>query len=152
MPIVRTYQCEDCFHRIEVTLEAHQWDDPPPPCPACATRPMQQEFKPPGIIGSPRSKAVKMAETIASEDYGVSDFHAEGKEGHAAKHRLKDQPAPISPSTWTANMETIATAAAQGRKTRMEGGDGLDILQRALKSGDQPDLIAESKKRMARIW
>ena len=153
MPIVRTFQCEECFHRVELTLTMEQWDEPPPPCPACATRQMQQEFKPPGLIGSPRSRAVKIAETIASEDYGVADFKAEGKEGHAAKHRLKDQPAPISQSTWTANMETIAAAAAQGRRTRLEsGGDGLDLLKAALKDGSQPDLIEQSKKRMMKVW
>ena len=151
MPIVRTFQCEDCFGRIEITLEAHQWDDPPPTCPHCATRPMQQEFKPPGIIGSPRSKAVKMAETIASEDYGVADFKAEGKEGHAAKHRLKDAKV-TNPSTWGATQEALSIAIAAGRETRRAHGDGLDILQHALKTGAQPDLIEQSKKRAAKIW
>jgi hypothetical protein len=112
---------------------------------------MQQEFKPPGLIGSPRSKAVKMAETIAEQDYGVADFQAEGKEGHAAKHRLKDQPLP-SPSSWGASQEALNIAMAAGRQTRMQGGDGLDILQRALKSGAQPDLIEMSKRRSTKVW
>jgi hypothetical protein len=165
MPIVRTYQCGDCFHRIEVTLTAEQWDDPPPPCPACATRPMQQEFTPPHIGGSTRARAVKLAETIAAEDYGVADMNIEGKEGVPNKVRYKDiNPATQLTSGWgkvpgmpggktiTVDSALMATAMAAGKQTRAQGGDGLDILQQALKSGAQPDLIEQSKKHMMRVY
>jgi hypothetical protein len=47
----------------------------------------------------------------------------------------------------------MTTAMRSGRANRVaNGGDGLDILQRALKSGDQPDLIEVSKRRAAKIW
>lgn len=160
MPIVRTYQCGDCFHRITVTLDGSEWDAPPPDCPACAerdARPMQQEFKPLNIGGSNLAKARKLAEKIAEEDYGVADFKAEGKEGHAAKVRYKDVTPAQLPSSWGHTAAGIpldlGAAMASGREVRTKhGGSGLDILQRALKDGSQPDLIEVSKRNMARIY
>jgi hypothetical protein len=48
----------------------------------------------------------------------------------------------------------LQTAVAAGRRTRMESGgiDGLDVLQKALKSGEQPDLIAVSKARSIKVY
>ena len=157
MPIRRTYQCGDCFHRLEVVLEIGQADDPPPGCPLCAQRAMDQQFVPiavRGVQATHRDNARKIAETIAAEDYGVADMTTRGA-GVAIKHRLKDQGTPAQQqqvASWTADMSNINTAIASGRKTRAEGGDGLDILQRALKSGAQPDLIEVSKRNMARIY
>jgi hypothetical protein len=138
-------------------------------CPACAereaTKPMAQEFKPVAIGGSTRARAVKLAETIAAEDYGVADIHVEGREGVRNKVRYKDvTPSTVLQSGWgsvpgmgggktiTVDSALMATAMAAGRATRAAGGDGLDILQGALKSGAQPDLIEQSKKHMARVW
>ena len=151
MPIVRTYQCVECFHRMEITLDGNQWDDAPPDCPACARRVMAQEFKPINIGGSTRARAVKLAETIAAEDYHVADMNVEGREGGTPKVRFKDQ-TPQTSSTWGAAGAALEQAMAAGRQTRLQHGSGLDILQRALKSGDQPDLIEQSKKRMMRIY
>jgi hypothetical protein len=149
---------------MEVTLASEQWDDPPPGCPACEAREMNQEFKPVAIGGSTRSKAVKLAETIAAEDYGVADMNLEGYQGVASKHRLKDIKADtVLAGSWgsvpgavgksvTIDSALMATAMAAGKQTRQEGGDGLDILQGALKSGAQPDLIEQSKKRMMRVY
>ena len=68
MPIVRTYVCEDCFHRMEVTLEGSQWNAEPPQCPRCnEVNQMRQEFKPVAIGGSNIGKATKNAETIAQQ-------------------------------------------------------------------------------------
>lgn len=159
MPIVRTFQCGDCFHRLEVTLSADEWDAPPPECPACAQRdakPMQQEFKPVAIGGSHRARAVALAEKIAAEDYHVADMQVEGKEGGRPKVRYKDISPTVMPSSWgqTAAGITVdmATAMANGREIRQKHGDGLDVLQSALKSGAQPDLIEVSKRNMARIY
>lgn len=151
MPIVRTYQCGDCFHRVELTLEASQWDDPPPDCPACAVREMDQEFKPVAIGGSHRARAISMAEKIAAEDYGVADMKL-NKGGEPPKVRYKDQGNPAQASTWGIGGDVLTNAMRIGRQTRMQHGDGLDVLQNALKSGAQPDLIELSKKRAARIW
>jgi putative FmdB family regulatory protein len=150
MPIVRTYQCGDCFHRIEVMLDGSRWDEPPPDCPACAARQMDQQFKPPAIGGSNRAKAIALAETIASEDYGVADMKLD-KEG-PNKVRYKDEGTPAQASTWGVGSEILTSAMRIGRQTRQQYGDGLDVLKSALKSGAQPDLIEMSKKRAARIW
>jgi hypothetical protein len=165
MPIVRTYQCGDCFHRVEVTLTAEQWDAPPPPCPACEQREMNQEFRPVAIGGSLKARAIKLAETIAAEDYGVADMKIEGRQGEKNKVRYKDvTPSTVLQSGWghapgvpggntiTVDGAMMATAIAAGKATRQQGGDGLDILQGALKSGAQPDLIEVSKKRAMKVW
>lgn len=153
MPIVRTYQCGECFHRMEVTLRGDQWDEEPPDCPACAARRMNQEFKPPAIGGSTYARAVKVAETIAAEDYGVADMKIEGYHGVPNKVRYKDQPNPAQRSTWGAGEQALQMALRSGREVRTKhGGDGLDILQANLKSGAQPDLIEVSKKNMMRIY
>ena len=152
MPIVRTYACPECNNFIEVTLNADQWEAPPPSCPVCDAHEMQQEFRPVAIGGSLRSKASKIAEDIIEKDYNVADFKAEGKEGHSAKVRYKDQTPADMKSTWTAATSTIEAAIATGRETRLKYGSGLDVLQHALKTGQQPDLLAESKKRMIKVW
>ena len=162
MPITRTYQCGECFHRIEVVLPFDQWDAPPPNCPRCVAwdldHRMQQEFKPiavKGVEAGHRANAQKLAETIAHEDYGVDDFHAEARQGGTPKVRYKDQGTPLQQqqvSSWGANGEMLAKAMQAGREVRKQGGDGLDILQGALKSGAQPDLIEQSKKRMMRVY
>lgn len=152
MPIVRTYACAECNHMMEVVLSADQWDAEPPECPACSAREMRQEFKPVAIGGSTRAKAVALAEDIAEKDYGVADMKSRG-EGESMKVRYKDQTNTLPASTWTgAASAALSEAIATGRETRLKYGNGLDVLQSALKSGAQPDLIAESKKRAVRVW
>lgn len=158
MPIVRTYMCPDCGHSLEVTLRADQWQEPPPECPVCADHPgiqnrMQQEFQPVAIGGSVRARAVKLAEDIAEKDYGVADFKAEGRQGGTANPRYKDAKI-ANPSNWTAitGNAQMAQAMALGRENRQRHGDGLDVLQQALKTGDQPDLIELSKRRSMKVW
>lgn len=154
MPIVRTYGCEVCGHFTDVTLTLEQADDPPPECPYCARRPMQQEFKPVAIGGSVAGKAHKLAETIAAEDYGVANMQRDLRAGSTPTVRYKDQGNPMQASTWGAAGAMMEKAVAIGRQTRMENGgySGLDTLQSMLKSGEQPDLIEVSKKRAMRVW
>ena len=152
MPITRTYACPECNHFMTVVLAAEQWDDPPPSCEACDARETQQIFKPPAIGGSARSRAAAIAEDIAAKDYNVANLHAGRREGDVAKISYKEPGAGAQASTWGMGADVLQNAMAIGRQTRLQHGNGLDILQGALKSGDQPDLIAESKKRSARIW
>lgn len=139
---------------MEVTLRSDQWQEEAPVCPACEAHKMGQEFRPVAIGGSVRAKAVKLAETIATEDYHVADFKAEGRQGGgAANVRYKDSSSP--PSNWmNINGGAMAQQAiAAGRNTRARyGGDGLDVLQTNLRDGTQPDLIEVSKKRSIRVW
>lgn len=148
--ILRTYGCADCNHMMTVELRSDQWDAEPPECPMCANR-THQEFSPPGIGGSPRSKAVAMALDIAEKDYGVADIQADGKPGGVPKTRYRDT-TPANASSWGMSSDVVSTAIALGRETRLKHGSGLDVLHAGLKSGDQPDLIALSKRRSARVW
>jgi hypothetical protein len=151
MPIVRTYQCEQCFNRIELTLAAEDWDAPAPECPACA-RQLQQQFKPVAIGGSVAGKAHAIAEDIASNDYHVADMQREHRPQGTPTVRYKDaSSAPATAPTWGATSETLSQAIAAGRETRLNYGSGLDVLQANLKSGREPDLIELSKRRSIRV-
>jgi endogenous inhibitor of DNA gyrase (YacG/DUF329 family) len=159
MPIRRTFACPDCGHFLEVELSLEEYDALPPECPNCQADDMQQEFKPFAIGGSARAKAVKLAEDIMEKDYGVADAKVEGKEGGTPTVRYKDVTidqarqamATAAPSTWTAGNETLQTAMAYGRQTRLKHGSGLDVLQHNLKNGSEPDLIEISKRRAIRV-
>ena len=155
MPIMRTYMCGDCGHTLDVTLSAEQWNAQPPDCPRCLERgewnTTHQEFKPPAIGGSIRSRAIKLAEDIAEKDYGVADFKSDGREGGRPKVRYKDASA-VPPSSWALPNESLAQAVALGRESRLRYGSGLDVLHSTLKDGTQPDLIELSKRRSMRVW
>lgn len=153
MPVVRTYGCADCGHFIEVTLTMEQVDDPPPDCPYCANRAMQQEFKAPGIVNhSARSRATALAEDIMQKDYGVADFQRARQLGDRPSVRYSDQSNTMQRSTWGQAHAALEQAVAIGRQTRLKHGSGLDVLQSALKTGAQPDLIEASKRRAIRVW
>lgn len=156
MPIVRTYGCGDCGHFIEITLTMEQVDEPAPECPYCAAQ-TQQEFKPFAIGGSTVGKAVKLAETIAAEDYGVADMQHDTRHGGVPKVRYKDQGNTLQQqqtSSWGAPGAALETAISLGRQTRMANGgfSGVDALQKMLKDGTQPDLIEMSKRRSMKVW
>lgn len=159
MPIRRTYACPDCGHFVEVELSMDQYDAPAPECPNCEAFEMQQEFKAPAIVGSPRAKAVKLAEDIMEKDYGVADAKVEGKEGGTPKVRYKDVTVDqaraamqtAAPSNWTTDQSVLQTAMAYGRNTRLKHGSGLDVLQHNIKHGHEPDLIEISKRRAIRV-
>jgi hypothetical protein len=151
MPIIRTFQCVDCNHRLEVTLTADEWDAPAPPCPECEAHSLQQEFKPFGIGGTPYAKAKAITEDILDADYHVADVKHD-KDAPTPTVRYKDQIAGVPSSSWQAAGETLQQAMVTGRQTRLQHGNGLDILQSNLKSGAEPDLIEISKRRAMRVW
>ena len=150
MPIVRTYQCEDCNHRLEVTLAGEDWNAEPPPCPHCAERSMRQEFRPVAIGGSNSARAHAIAEDIASNDYHVADMQ---RDKHAKVPTIRYQDHGTSQaSTWQAANETLEQAISFGRAMRLKHGSGLDVLQANIKSGAEPDLIELSKRRAMKVW
>jgi hypothetical protein len=154
MPIVRTYSCAECNHWLTVTLTMEQVDDPPPDCPMCAQR-TAQEFKPFGITGSTSARAHSIAEEIATTDYHAADFQREHRQDGTPKVRYKDETPGAIASTWqkTNAHAALEQAVAIGRQTRIKHGSGLDILQANLRSGAEPDLIANSKARkMIKLW
>jgi hypothetical protein len=150
--------CEECAHQMTVTLTSDQWDAPPPDCPRCNAydfrEPMRQEFKPVAIGGSVSAKANAVTEQILAEDYGVADMKRDHREGSTPKHRYKDQGTPAQAGAWGATGDMLSQAVAIGRQTRMASGglNGVDILQKAIKSGAQPDLIENSKRQSMKVW
>jgi hypothetical protein len=129
---------------MEVTLSMEQADDPPPSCPECDRRDMQQEFRPVALGGSNAAKAHGVAERIISEDYHVADFNREHRRGGTPAVRYNDQTQKIAPAAWGAASQQLEMAISAGRETRMRYGSSLDIIQR------EPDLIKLSKERMRR--
>jgi hypothetical protein len=118
---------------------------------------MQQEFVPPRINGSHAAKARALAEDIAANDYHVADMQWETRKEGVPKVRYKDEtPSSVQSSTgstWGVTGEALQQAVKLGRDMRLNhGGSGLDMLQRALKDGTQPDLIEASKKRAMKVW
>ena len=148
--ILRTYMCGDCGYRIDAELSSDQWNAEPPDCPQCSVTPLVQEFKPPAIGGSNIARATEIAHTIAAEDYNVADIQSPSRSGRSVRYR--DQTGPEAPSTWSMQSGALQQAIAIGRETRLRHGNGLDILQGALKSGAQRDLIADSKARSIKVW
>lgn len=150
--IRRTYMCPECAHRMEVTLTPDQWDQPPPSCEMCDQRQMHQEFKPPAIGGSVHARAVRITEDIIGNDYNVANFQS--NRGHGPpKVRYKDETAGLPQANWQSvagHQSMLETAISIGKAHR--GRDGLDILQRNLRSGVQPDLIEQSKRRSIKVW
>jgi hypothetical protein len=154
MPIMRTYMCGECSHRMELVLDADQWDAPPPSCDMCDAREVRQEFKPPAIGGSIGGRARRLAEDIISADYGVADVKFD-RRGGPPKVRYKDQSSTALQSTWGGQIaNALETAVSIGKQTRRENGgfDGLDMLKANLASGAQPDLIEASKRRAIKVW
>jgi hypothetical protein len=153
MPITRTYMCPECASRIEVVLSSDQWDAPPPSCAACDAHDMRQEFAVPAIGGSLSARAHSIAEDIAANDYNVADMRFQNRQGSVPKVRFKDQSDQQQVSAWaTLGDNPLETAISIGRETRLKYGSGLEILQRNLQSGVQPDLLAASKRRAIKVW
>jgi hypothetical protein len=155
MPIMRTYMCPDCSHRMEVMLSAEDWNAPPPSCESCDARETRQEFQPPRIGGSVSMRAHRVAEDIIANDYQVANVQFDNRQGGVPKVRYKDQSATTLQSTWGGQIaNAVETAAAIGKQTRRENGgfDGLDMLKANLASGAQPDLIEASRRRAIKVW
>jgi hypothetical protein len=140
------------MHMMDVMLTMDQVDDPPPDCPVCHGVPLRQEFKPVALGGSPTSRAHAIAEQIMQDDYHVNDATVGRKQGDITKAKYKDQSASVAPSNWTVANETLQAAIATGRQSRLKHGSGLDVLQANLKSGAEPDLIENSKRKMIKLY
>ena len=154
MPIMRTYMCGECSHRMEVVLDADQWDAPPPSCESCDAN-TRQEFKAPAIGGSVSMRAHRVAEDIIANDYQVADVRFDNRDGGRPKVRYKDQSATQLQSTWGGQIQgALETAVSIGKQNRRENGgfDGLDMLKANLASGAQPDLIEASRRRAIKVW
>jgi hypothetical protein len=146
--------CPECAHRMEVILTADEWNQPPPSCEMCDARQMNQEFKPPAIGGSVRARAGRIAEDIIANDYNVANFTSDRRVGGTGKVRYKDETPNLPQANWQSiapgHQSMLETAISIGKANR--GRDGLNILQRNLRNGVQPDLIEVSKRRSIKVW
>lgn len=155
MPIVRSYMCGDCGHMFSEMLSYSQVDQEPPDCPRCSSA-TEQEFKPVavhGVAAGNREQARKIAEDIATNDYGVQNMNVKPYEGETPKVQYKQDTTNPERSAWVGpGAETIAGALREGRAMRQQYGSGLDVLARNLETGAQPDLIELSKRRSMKVW
>lgn len=84
-------------------------------------------------------------------DYHVADMQRD-KHATTPTVRYQDASSAIPQSSWQAASETLQAAIVSGRESRLKHGSGLDVLQANLKSGAEPDLIENSKRRAMRVW
>ena len=75
--IYRTYQCDDCDTVFEVSLDTG--DAPDPDCPTCS-KVLQWTPKSFAITGV-KSKAIDLAQDVLENDYGLSNFKDNNREG-----------------------------------------------------------------------
>lgn len=145
---------------METTLTAEEWDIRPPSCEMCDRREMDQEFSPPAIGGSIGGRARAITEDILANDYNVANFtpDSRAREGSTPQVRYKDQSPGVMQASFVAAQQTLQQAIDLGRahrRTRYDSGpqgNALDVLKGALDSGEQPDLIASSKRKAIRVW
>ena len=78
MSIIRTYACGDCEAIFEMWCESS--DELDPPCPNCEK---ELKWQPKGfaIGGSNQSKAVKVAQDMLENDYGLTNYKDNNKPG-----------------------------------------------------------------------
>jgi len=77
--ILRTYRCNECQEVFDVTCESN---DPDPDCPYCK---QVLVWTPKSFaIGTTKGKAVDVTQQIMEEDYGMSDFNDNMREGDIA--------------------------------------------------------------------
>lgn len=77
--IIRTYRCNDCDEVFEVTCESSDGD---PPCPYCEK---VLNWQPKSFaIGTTKGKAIDVTQQIMEEDYGLTDFNDNMREGDIA--------------------------------------------------------------------
>ena len=86
MAVVRTYGCE-CGH--EWTVFHHSSDESYPDCPRCSAP--EPAWRPQAIaIKGNKARAIDLAQTIAEEDYGLTNMRDNTREGETA---AMDKPA-----------------------------------------------------------
>ena len=76
--IYRTYCCNSCDQLFEVTCESG--DEGDPDCPIC-TKVLQWTPSKVSIGGSLESKAVRIAQDVMENDYGLTNFKDNNKPG-----------------------------------------------------------------------
>ena len=151
MPIVRTYQCEECSERLGHVFRFDKLhfsrDEPPPECPGCqafeAQKPAPAVFisnrerpvkeVPAGFkMTSNASKAGDITQDILEKDYGLSDIRDRQREGDLAvvtPPHLR----PAVDNFFKASGPVIAAAKQGAQAAAAEGSNPFAIVQKAAK-------------------
>jgi len=79
MPVIRTFACDNCNQQFEVT---QNMDDPAPDCPFCS----KVLDWVPGMfnVSTSKSRAMDVTQNILEQDYGLTDFNDNMREGDIA--------------------------------------------------------------------
>jgi DNA-directed RNA polymerase subunit RPC12/RpoP len=121
--IIRTYRCNECSEVFEVTCESADGD---PDCPYCTKEMVWQPTR--FAIGTTKGKAVDMTQRILENDYGLTDFKDNLREGDvAAKEpvRPKDEREAIAAVEEQARQMTATPDALRGKPGAFwAGGSG----------------------------
>jgi len=121
MTIRRTYACLDCEQEFTVECEAND-GDPQCPNPACNR---VLEWRPQGfaIGGSIEGKAAAETQRVLEQDYGLSNFKDNAKEGESGiirRHETKVETEMVEREV----REQMAAIAADPGKTAQFWGQG----------------------------
>src|SRR6266568_3768819 len=83
--IIRSYLCNDCGDKFEITFD--NGDEPDPVCPYCRDMVLQWQ---PGMfsIKTGKSRAMDATQDILERDYGLTDFNDNLREGDVAAKTL----------------------------------------------------------------
>lgn len=162
LPVRRTYACDECGNRWKVQCEAN---DPVPDCPQCAMIPAQV-FEPVALLGV-KSKAIDVAQKMAEETYGLTDFNDNSRQGDVAAKAPPPIQGAEAEAITRAMVDAKMTTEAQAEATKSQvqsfwqgGGTGplnpqaamaigrqATAESKAINAGDPISLLHESGKR-----
>ena len=156
--IIRTYRCNECLLTFEVTCESGDGD---PNCPSCEKI---LHWTPKSFaIGTTKGKAVDVTQKIMEEDYGVTDFNDNMREGDVAAkspvrpreeremiERIERETRDLAASAnnmvpqareffagGTARMNVAQAAFADAKASRSQHR-GMDLMAEAGRRGELP--------------
>lgn len=140
--ITRTYKCDDCGTVFEVDLDHSS--DPDPDCPTCSVT-LQWV---PGMfsIATNKGKAMNVTQQILEEDYGLTNWKDNNREGDIAA---------MLPVETTADREAKARIEQEVQQlaqeqAQLKGQQANPALQAAVKGfwgptgGAMPSMMAET--------
>lgn len=122
-----TLRCPDCGTTFRLTSH----DDTPPPleCPVCAQQAVYEPPKP-GLL-TVKSKAMDIAQTIAEEDYGLTDIRDNQRQGDVAAVG----PAPMQTAEREAVIRELVEAGVAEQTAAAVGQDKQQQVQSFWQAG-----------------
>lgn len=123
--VKRTYNCGDCGLQW-IVLHEHM-DEPVPDCPTCAVR-AEWQVPLPGLLTT-KSQAIDIAQKMAEQDFGLTNFHDNSRPGDVAYMA----PSPMQ----TAERDQITQQLMeQARAVQNAGGEIAPEVKAVMGAGD----------------